>query len=366
MRVKRKFLKLTKYTYPYGTENLLKSHLPKRYKEDGLGNFYLLIGNKPSTMFTCHLDTACKKSEPVKHRFTEEYIHTDNKTILGADDKAGMVVLLSLIEKNIPGLYYFFIGEEVGCIGSGRVSQIWKNTEFSSHINKVVSFDRRGTNSVITEQFYGTCCSNEFAFELSKRLNSVDNSFKFKPDPTGIFTDSAKFMDLVPECTNISVGYYDEHTLKERQDIVFLKKLCNAVSKIDWESLPIKRNPDDIYSNYYEDFYPTTDLYIEKKEEEWSENYFSYFTIGTSSKKMYISKSQIENENEYIENWLNVSCAYPGYNSFNWNGNSLYVDMEYIEHVGNRKDLLDLIPKLGTVPRKHLKSKDELFDIIYE
>lgn len=364
MKVRRKFLKLTKYTYPHGTENLLKSHLPTGYKEDGLGNFYLLIGNNPSTMFACHLDTASKKSEPVIHGFTGQYIHTNKKTILGADDKAGVVVLLSLIEKNIPGLYYFFIGEEVGCVGSGRLAKIWETTDFSNHIKKVVSFDRRGTDSVITQQMFGTCCSDEFAIELSKRLNMIESSFKFKPDPTGVFTDSAKFVDLVPECTNISVGYYDEHTVNEKQDIQFLEKLCKTVTQIDWETLPIKRKHDDYsnYSNYYDNFYSDIDIDI---NDNWSDKFFSYFTIGSSSKKMYIAKSHIEDEKEYIEDWLNASCAYPGYRSISWNGNSLYVDMEFMEHVGNRKELLDLIPKLATVPSKYLKSQDELFDEIW-
>lgn len=368
MKVKRKFLKLTKYTYPYGKENLLKDHLPKNYKEDGLGNFYFLIGESPSTMFTCHLDTACKEYQKVNHVIIDGYIHTDKKTILGADDKAGMVVLLSLIEKNIPGLYYFFIGEEVGCIGSSRVSETWETNVFSKHIKKVISFDRKGTDSVITDQLYGTCCSNEFASDLSNKLNIVDTSFKFKPDHTGVFTDSAKFMELVPECTNISVGYYNEHTVNEKQDIIFLNKLCNAVVKIDWESLPVKRTPGEFYMDYYERFYSNgiSNKKDSKKvinDSEWSENYFSYFSYGGSSSKMYIAKTYIKEEEEMIENWLNTSCAFPGYNSFSWNGNSLYIDIEYSEHVGNRKDLLFLIPKLTSVPKKYLKTEDELFNI---
>lgn len=65
-------------------------------------------------MFTCHLDTCCHKQEFVNHVQDDRFIRTDGKSI-GADDKAGMVVLLYMIEKGIPGIYYFFIGEEVGC-----------------------------------------------------------------------------------------------------------------------------------------------------------------------------------------------------------------------------------------------------------
>ena len=253
MRVRRKFLQLTNYTYPHGTEGFLKSHLPQGYKTDKWGNFYYLVGETPSTMFTCHLDTACSKQQKVTHVQTHNMIKTDGKTILGADDKAGMVVILTMIQNKVPGLYYFFLGEEVGCIGSGHLSRNWEDVGFSKHINKVVSFDRRGNGSVITHQFYGRCCSDEFAEELSTRLSSTSEELKLRPDDTGVLTDSAQFMGIVSECTNISVGYYREHTTSESQDIEYLQKLCKVVCKINWENLPVMRDPllidedDDIF-----------------------------------------------------------------------------------------------------------------------
>lgn len=62
MRISRKFKQLTRFTYPHGTENGLIKYLPTGYKEDGLGNYYLQIGES-STMFTCHLDTACSSQK---------------------------------------------------------------------------------------------------------------------------------------------------------------------------------------------------------------------------------------------------------------------------------------------------------------
>jgi hypothetical protein len=50
-------------------------------------------------------------------------ISTDGTTTLGADD-TGVSVLIWMMKHNIPGLYYFFIGEEVGCIGSG-LRKLW-------------------------------------------------------------------------------------------------------------------------------------------------------------------------------------------------------------------------------------------------
>ncbi len=357
MRIARKFKQLTRYTYPYGTEQGLLPYLPEGYKEDGLGNYYLEIGDKPSTMFACHLDTACSKKERVIHvQKSANIIGTDGTTILGADDKAGMVVILYMIENKVPGLYYFFEGEEVGCIGSGKVADAWDSMFFSDYIKKVVSFDRRGTDSIITDQFYGRCCSDEFGNDLAEKLNSTGLGFNFDLDPTGIFTDSAKFMELVPECTNISVGYYDEHTKYETQDIEFLQRLCKGVCMIDWESLPIKRDhTEDPYQGYFSS-YGSRNVSVEDfvgEDLSWSEYNYSYFDRKGASVKLYISSKYIEYEINIIDAWISGSDMYPGEKNIIWNGNSLYIQGDY---VGDRIDLCDFISELSTVPEKHLSS----------
>lgn len=377
MRIARKFKQLTRYTYPHGTEHGLLQYLPKGYKEDGVGNFYFKIGNKPSTMFTCHLDTACSEQVKVNHVEKGNIISTDGTSVLGADDKAGMVVLLYMIENKIPGLYYFFTGEEVGCIGSSNLALVWEDTEHSKYINKIVSFDRRGTDSVITEQGFGQCCSDEFADDLSNKLNLVDKSFNFSADPTGIYTDSAEFMDLIPECTNVSVGYYSEHTTKETQDIEFLRKLCKAVCLIDWESLPVVRDP----KKYFEySFYNTTSYRtstVNKKKKEYSSDeltwlggnysYFDVFNNDTHEKnwtKLYISDQRIDEEVEIIENWIKISDAFTGVKDFDWDGNSLYItEMSGNSyHVGDRGEIEYFVTELCDLKNTHLRKDISLLN----
>jgi len=357
MRIRKKFLQLTNYTYPHGTEGFLKGFLPTGYKEDGYGNYYYLIGDNPTTMFTCHLDTACKDQQRVKHVFSGNMISTNGKTILGADDKAGMVVVLNMIEKRVPGLYFFFIGEEVGCIGSGLLADKWDEFQHSKSITKVVSFDRRGTTSVITNQFWGRCCSDEFGKILAGRLSSTSDKLMLDIDDTGIMTDSAKFMGLVQECTNISVGYYNEHTFRECQDIDYLQILCNAVVQIDWETLPIVRNIEEEINNFNdedEDDDPYTELL---DDGSFSEDYYSYFSIDGKTKKQYISKRQIIKEELIISDWIYNKSSYFGVKSFTWNGNSLYIesDMGRVDIVGTRADLINMISELSYVPNKELR-----------
>ena len=240
------FLSLVTKTYPHGHEDEVLQFLPKLDK-DIVGNYYKIIGDKPTTMFTCHLDTADRK-QAVTRLYSiqiddQEHIITDGTTVLGADDKAGTTVMLYMIAKNIPGLYYFFIGEERGGIGSRALADVYDEVDYLKDIKRCVSFDRRKTISVITSQAGGRCCSDDFGNALCEQYNK--NGLNLKIDPTGVFTDSASFIDDIPECTNVSVGYLNEHTGKEIQNMDYLIDLCKASVNVDWSNLPTIRTVKD-------------------------------------------------------------------------------------------------------------------------
>jgi tripeptide aminopeptidase len=74
--------------------------------------------------FTCHMDTVTP-AKGVKPSIKDGYVVTDGTTILGADDKTGISVMLETIrilkEQNLPhGLIQFVItvGEESGLVGA--------------------------------------------------------------------------------------------------------------------------------------------------------------------------------------------------------------------------------------------------------
>jgi hypothetical protein len=269
-----------------------------------------------------------------------------------------------MIKKQVPGLYYFFIGEEVGCIGSRKLADTWTKTEFSKYIKKIVSFDRRGTDSIITHQMFGRCCSDQFAQELANRMNATGNKMKMELDDTGILTDSAKFVKLVPECTNISVGYQNEHTGRESQDIEFLRRLCNTVVKVDWETLPVERDPleDDEYDEYddyygYGSFnsYGSLSKYNYGNYEEnpeWKEENYTHVLLNGKTKRVYIATSRIDEEKAEIYKWLDTQVEYYDVQSIVWNGHSLYFESKSgkLEFVGVRTDLMEMIEELKAIP----------------
>jgi len=378
MNIKEKFLELTTRTYPNGTEDelfyILNKDLKVKLNKDEFGNFFLKIGES-DVMFTSHLDTVTYDIEKVIHVFEKNIIKTNGDSILGADDKAGVVIMLYMIENEIPGLYYFFVGEEVGCIGSKKLSEKIKSENINYNINKVISFDRRGTTSIITFQGSKRCCSEKFAEELSNQLNLVESSFSYKNDPTGIYTDSAKFIDIYSECTNISVGYISEHTHNESQDIKHLEKLAKACLTVKWNELPVERDYTKVeyktYGNYstygtewdeydiYSGIYnkPNWDKYDNIRENKTEKvyyhdnkyNFVSIIDIESKTKKIKsvsLAIDRVNYESMLIGDLLDALDV--DYAEFFWDGFKLNV----LYHDGNhnncdRNDLLEYLPELN-------------------
>jgi hypothetical protein len=50
-------------------------------------------------------------------------------------------------------------------------------------------------------------------------------------------------MNFIPECTNLSVGYTNQHTPNEAQYMKPLLSLLESVQQVKWDELPTKRDP---------------------------------------------------------------------------------------------------------------------------
>jgi hypothetical protein len=247
MDFKEIFLKLTDYTVPFGFESELEPILPSGYKKDTIGNYYYVIGDS-ETLFTSHLDTSCIKREKVNHIIEGDIIKTDGTTILGGDNKAGCCILFYLIEQNIPGTYYFFLGEEVPVhnnLPHGSLMAIDENPNFFKKFKRVISFDRKEMGSLVTRQFGQNLCSDDFSNALIIEFSK--NGIEYKTDKTGYYTDSAFFMNLIPEIVNLSCGVWNEHGKNEYVNIKYTESVAKSATKVDWESLPTIRIIDNKY-----------------------------------------------------------------------------------------------------------------------
>lgn len=229
-------------------------------ERDGYGNYILHVRGDDNTLvdvgFSAHTDTV-HWNEGMQPIYMiddpqEKYLCNDGNDVLGADDATGIWLMLNMIRAQIPGTYFFFREEEVGGNGSNYVQM--NEQEHWKHLNKLISFDRMDKNSIITHQGGGRCCSENFSKDLAGELNQ-STGFKFKSDGTGTFTDSANFMDVIPECTNLSVGYEHQHTLNEIQVVDWLIQLRDRLLLVDWAALGVYRDPkQDDYRSSWEDY----------------------------------------------------------------------------------------------------------------
>jgi hypothetical protein len=214
---------------------------------------------EPKTMFTCHLDTVHRDTGHVNLITTDVgRVMTDATTVLGADDGAGVALLVHMINEGVKGRFMFFVGEEKGGIGSSYT--VANRADLFEGISHAIAFDRRGVSDVITSQSGGKCCSLEFSSALCNEL-SFCTDYDFAPT-SGVYTDTAEMIYLVPECTNVSVGYYNEHTVNESLDLVYLQQLSDAVTKVRWDELPVVRQLPLMTVGYEYGDYELDDRYL--------------------------------------------------------------------------------------------------------
>jgi hypothetical protein len=224
----RKFI--AKYIEPLGVNKDLQGNLIKR------------IGDAP-VLWSCHTDTVHNQGgiQPVERAGDVMALPSRKvSNCLGADDTAGVWLMCNMIAAKVAGLYVFHREEESGAQGSRFISK--RTPSLLKDIRYAIALDRKGKRDVITHQF-GRCCSDAFATSLAEALNV--GGLDYTADSTGIFTDTANYTDLVGECTNLSVGYYGQHSKQEIQDGAHCAALLEALIKLPTKDLIVARKPGE-------------------------------------------------------------------------------------------------------------------------
>jgi hypothetical protein len=318
---------------------------------DNFGNYIVKIGDNPKVMFSSHTDTVHKTGgrQKISIDGNTNTVFVAGSECLGADDGTGNWIMLEMIEAGIDGLYVFHRGEECGGLGSRFIAK--HNQDLLKPIDVAVAFDRMDFGDVIDSQSSGKCCSPEFADSLAGELGSEWQSC------AGLFTDTANYNHLIPECTNISVGYQAQHTKYETQSLDFAKDLLELCLDIDWHALPVKRDVNDFDDgsyygygdpkNYYSGGYGSgtavTDYYQTPAQARWAAmnmfvrnnhdtitDYLIDNSIGVSYLRNYEWHNKIPeieifddnpnadlvgSESDIFEDWICQVCN--GYNSEN-------------------------------------------------
>lgn len=252
--------------------------------EDGYGNFWVEIpdadGKRAVTMFSSHLDTVHKRSATGTYKLSlqRNWLKVAGEGgVLGADCGTGVWIMLNLIAAGVPGLYVFHRDEEIGGGGSSYIAENLPGR--LEGIKHCIAFDRKATSHVITHQGGSRCCSDAFANAFADLLN-LGSGMEFEPNDGGSFTDSANYTHLIPECTNLSIGYYDQHTMEERQDLSFAAALVLKLISLPFDQLPAERDPE--------------------AEEDYEDDWRNYFRQG------YYSNSRVSRAEQLVEEYPHV------------------------------------------------------------
>lgn len=127
------FKKLVAISSPSGFEGAMTKYLKNYFDNlvwetwvDDYGNLYALkqVGkNLPTVVFCAHQDTVQSPKDQIKILFDGETFKSNGKTILGADNKSGLAILMtaakSINHKTKNNILYFFpVHEEAGVMGS--------------------------------------------------------------------------------------------------------------------------------------------------------------------------------------------------------------------------------------------------------
>lgn len=214
-----KLLKRLYETYsPSGKENRIRTFIKKHIAanipdavvtKDAVGNLYITRGfAEDYPCIVAHLDQVQKvRSKDFRAVETRDLIFgyspaNRRQEGLGADDKNGIWIALRCLEKYEAIKVAFFVGEEVGCVGSNAADMA-----FFEDCRFVIEPDRRGYRDLITQISWENICSEEFLLDM--------NIEKFGYIPTeGLMTDveALRSNGISVSCINLSCGYYEPHT----------------------------------------------------------------------------------------------------------------------------------------------------------
>lgn len=260
------------------------------YEIDEVGNILATKGHAELyPTLACHMDTV--------HDLVEKFLIFENEDIIfamdgkdtsqtgiGGDDKVGVFIALSCIKDMDICKAVFFTREEIGCYGSGRVSNDWfSNSSFIAQV------DRKGATDFVTTATGTVLCSTDFKTAVSPYLTK----WGYTDYTNGGLTDVVTLVEnsVGTSCFNMSCGYYDPHSDNETIKISDVQAtwgiiwdLFHNLNHKRWTHVTVKKQytPAKTTTSYVETqvdkYYEITDEsyeFIEKQQAKTGSNWWS-------------------------------------------------------------------------------------------
>lgn len=212
--------KMRRFLKRYITDNVPSACI----KQDENGN--LLVTKGEAERYPC----LCAHMDQVQDFHPKDFVCIEDHGVifgyspkthkqcgLGADDKNGIFVALTCLQKYDALKCAFFVGEEIGCVGSSAA-----DVSFFDDCIFCAQIDRRGNSDMVTKISWQDLCSDEFVADV----NCTAWGYRISD---GLSTDVAALRGngVTAACVNLSCGYYEPHTDREFTVIEDLQK-CYA------------------------------------------------------------------------------------------------------------------------------------------
>ena len=216
----------------YGYRNIINTN-----------TFLFAEGDLPICL-CAHMDTVFKQT-PYTFYYDEKETVVWSPSGMGADDRAGILIILKLLRDGYRPSIVFTDLEEVGGQGAEDLVSKYGDCPFEG-CKALIQLDRRGYNDSV---YYN--CNNE---DFEKLINS----YGFKTN-WGTFSDISILAPIWEIAgVNLSVGYDNEHTTSEILHLSALNNTYFNVKKmlndcVEWNSFAYIAQTKNSYGNFFFD-----------------------------------------------------------------------------------------------------------------
>lgn len=225
-------------------EDFMHNHGYTVFTMDG-GFLFGVPEKSNNTMLVAHADTV--KPAKTKVKLIEDKGMLYNKHgVLGADDRAGVEAMLSIVENleaqdPMPFLL-LTADEEVGGLGAKAFVESDILSTYQSEIYLMIELDRRGVNEFV-------CYS-----PMDDEVYSIMDTLGYD-ESMGSYSDVVDITDAYDIAhVNIGVGYFDQHTKFERLSYMGLNfAISNVPNIMDMVDRPLG-TVEPVFSNKHNTF----------------------------------------------------------------------------------------------------------------
>lgn len=186
-----------------------------KVKQDSFGNVLAerKYGDGPTVLLSAHMDTVVD-FEPGREVVWEGQLLRSSAGILGADDRAGIAIILETLYRvqlvRLQGTIKvaFTCAEEIGRVGSQHIAPEWLDD-----VDMAVVADRRNRRDIVTSCPWMPFCPEETGMFWAETARLIGQS-DWRTCQGGI-SDAMTYAEYGIPSVNLSCGYLHEHTEEE-------------------------------------------------------------------------------------------------------------------------------------------------------